>query len=116
MPIPWNNPYTWVNRRGSAAIASTAVAVSTTAVTFSFRNHAFVNANYRGTIYVNIAQEIPADTTGTLPIVFETNGATQAVTKYGGAALTVADLPGTGIYQFWFERDTNTLQLMTGIV
>lgn len=116
MPIPWNSPFSWVNRRGSASIASTGVAVSTTAVTFSFRNHAFVNANYRGTIFVKIAQEIPSGTTGTLPIVFETNGATQAVTKYGGGALTVADLPGTGIYQFWFERDTNTLQLMTGIV
>lgn len=114
--MPWNYPFSWVNRRGSAATASTGVAVSTTAVTFSFRNHAFVNANYRGTIFVNIAQEIPTGTTGTLPIVFETNGATQAVTKYGGAALTVADLPGTGIYQLWFERDTNTLQLMTGIV
>lgn len=114
--MPWNYPFSWVNRRGSAATASTGVAVSTTAVTFSFRNHAFVNANYRGTIFVNIAQEIPTGTTGTLPIVFETNGATQAVTKYGGAALTVADLSGTGIYQLWFERDTNTLQLMTGSV
>ena len=57
--MPWNYPFSWVNRRGSAATASTGVAVSTTAVTFSFRNHAFVNANYRGTIFVNIAQEIP---------------------------------------------------------
>ena len=77
---------------------------------------AFASANYRGTVFVKLAQAIPTGTTGTLPILFETNGATQAVTKYNGAPLTVADLPGTGIYQFWFERDTNTLQLMTGIV
>ena len=112
----WNYPFSLVNRRGSAAVASTAVAVSATAVTFSFRNHAFASANYRGTVFVKLAQAIPAATTGTLPILFETNGATQAVTKYNGAPLTVADLPGTGVYQFWFERDTNTLQLMTGIV
>ena len=108
----WMNPYAWVNRRGSAAIASQGVTVNTDNVVFSFRNHAFVNANYRGTIFVNLRNAIPSGTTGTLPILFETNGVTQAVTKVGGEALTVADITGTGIYQFWFERDTNTLQLL----
>lgn len=76
-----------------------------------------MNASYRGTIFVNLRQAIPTGTTGTLPILFETNGATQAVTKFNGDALTVADVPGTGVVvQLWFERDTNTLQLMTGIV
>lgn len=112
----WLRPYTWVNRNGSAAIASTSVKVNTSDVVFTFKNHAFVNANYRGTIFVNLRQAIPTGTTGTLPILFETNGATQAVTKFNGDALTVADLPGTGVVQLWFERDTNTLQLMTGIV
>ena len=54
--------------------------------------------------------------TGTLPILFETNGATQAITKYNGGTLTVADIPGTGVYEFWFDRATNTLQIMTGVV
>lgn len=112
----WGYPFSWVNRRGSAAIGSTGVTVKTDAVVFSFRNHAFLNANYRGTIFVNLQQAIPTGTTTTLPILFETNGTTQAVTKFGGAALTVADVAGTGVYQLWFERDTNTLQLMTGIV
>ena len=112
----WLRPYTWVNRNGSAAIASTGVAVNTENVIFSFKNHAFVNANYRGTIFVNLKQAIPAGATTTLPILFETNGVTQAVTKFNGEALTVADVPGTGVIQLWFERDTNTLQLMTGIV
>ena len=112
----WLRPYTWVNRNGSAAIASTGVAVNTENVIFSFKNHAFVNASYRGTIFVNLKQAIPAGTTTTLPILFETNGVTQAVTKFSGEALMVADVPGTGVVQLWFERDTNTLQLMTGIV
>lgn len=112
----WLRPYTWVNRNGSAAIASTSVKVNTSDVVFTFKNHAFVNANYRGTIFVNLKQAIPTGTTGTLPVLFETNGATQAVTKFNGDALTVADVPGTGVIQLWFERDTNTLQLMTGIV
>lgn len=112
----WLRPYAWVNRNGSAAIASQSVAVNTTNVVFTFKNHAFVNANYRGTIFVNLRQAIPTGTTTTLPILFETNGVTQAVTKFGGEPLTVADIAGTGVYQLWFERDTNTLQLMTGIV
>lgn len=116
MTLIWNNPFNWVNRRGSAAIGSTGVSVGANGVVFSFRNHAFLNANYRGTVFVNLRQTIPTGTTTTLPILFETNGVTQAVTKFGGAALTVADVAGTGVYQLWFERDTNTLQLMTGIV
>lgn len=114
--IMWNYPFAWVNRRGSAAVASESVSVNTTNVVFTFKNHAFVNANYRGTVFVNLRQAIPSGTTTTLPILFETNGATQAVTKFNGDPLTVADIAGTGVYQLWFERDTNTLQIMTGIV
>ena len=71
---------------------------------------------YRGTLFVNLAQAIPTGTTGTLPILFETNGATQAVTKYNGEALTVADVPGTGVFEFWFDKSTNILQILTGVV
>lgn len=109
-------PFQYVNRRGSAAVSTASVTVNTADVTFSFPNHAFVNAWYRGTIYINLAQSIPTGTTGTLPVLFETNGVTQAVTKYDGEALTAADIPGTGVYEFWFDRATNTLQIMTGVV
>lgn len=33
----WLRPYTWVNRNGSAAIASTGVAVNTANVVFTFK-------------------------------------------------------------------------------
>ena len=106
-------PFQFVNRRGSAAISTSGVTVNTDNVVFSFPNHSFVNAWYRGTIYIDLAQAVPTGTTGTLP---ETNGATQAVTKYNGEALTAADIPGTGVFEFWFDRTTNTLQIMTGVV
>ncbi len=106
-------PYRMVNQRGSAAIGSTAVTVNADNVVFSFPNHAFVGAFYFGTVFVNLQQAIPAGTTDTLPVLFETNGVTQAVTTYGGAALTVADLQGTGVYQFWYEKPNNVLQLMS---
>ena len=94
-------PFQFVNRRGSAAIATSGVNVTAENAVFSFPTW------YRGTIFIDLRQEIPAGTTGTLPVLFETNGVTQAVTKYGGEALTVADIPGTGVYEFWFDRATN---------
>ena len=88
----WGYPFSWVNRRGSAAIGSTGVQVNTDNVVFTFKDHAFVNANYRGTIFVNLMQAIPTGTTGTLPILFETNGTRQRVTTFNGAALSVAEI------------------------
>lgn len=105
-------PFQFVNRRGSVALTTTGVTVGTSNVTFSFQNHAFLNAWYRGTILINLAQAIPTGTTSTLPIVFETNGVTQPVMKVGNEPLTVADILGTGIYEFWFDKSTNLLQLI----
>ena len=31
-----------------------------------------------------------------------------------GDPVTVADIPGTGIYLFWYESQTDSLQLLTG--
>ena len=109
-------PGQFVIRRGSAAIATSGVSVTAETEVVSFHNHSFVNAWYRGTIFIDLRQAIPTGTTGTLPVLFEPNGVTQAVTKYGGEAFTVADIPGTGVYEFWFDRTTNTLQIMTGVV
>lgn len=112
----WLFPFSsWgrVNRGGSLLLPTSSIAVSTTAVTFSlppFR----ASGNF-GTLYINISQEIPTGTTATLPILFSANGSTQAATKYGGEALTVADLQGTGVYQFFYNRADSTLQLL-GIV
>lgn len=106
------SPFQFVNRRGSAALTTTSVTVGTSNVTFTFQNHAFLNSWYRGTILINLAQNIPTGTATTLPIMFETNGVTQAVTKVGGVPLTVADIIGTGVYEFWFDKPTNTLQLI----
>lgn len=109
------NPFSWVNRRGSATVQSTGVNVTTDNVVFTFANHAFASNWYRGTVFVNLEQAVPTGTTGTLPVLFETNGVTQPVTKYGGDPLTIADLQGVGVYQFWYDKQTNTLQVMTGV-
>ena len=68
-------------------------------------------------VIIRLAQEIPTGTTTTLPVQFTSAGTNaQAVTTFNGAAVTVADIPGTGVYLFWYESQTDTLQLLTGVV
>lgn len=109
----WIFPFSsWgrVNRGGSLLLPTTTVAVSTSAVTLSLPP--FRASGAFGTLFINLTEAIPDGTTDTLPILFSANGSTQAATKYDGAALTVADLQGSGVYQFFYNRADNTLQLL----
>lgn len=106
--------YIYTNRNGIPALRSLSVNVTTTDVQYDFNNHRNVGSPFRGLIIINLAQTIPAGTTGTLPIVFTSGGGnSQALTGYNGEAITVADITGTGIYIVWFESSTNTLQLVS---
>ena len=107
--------YINVNQSGIPALRSLSVTVGTSDVRFDFNNHRNVGRPFRGLLIINLAQVIPAGTTGTLPIVFTSGGGNVAsVTTYNGDAVTVADITGTGIYLFWYESSTDTLQLITG--
>ena len=102
---------------GIPTLSSNTVTVGTTAVSFDFTNHRNVGRPYRGLVIIRLNQAIPAGTTATLPIQFTSAGNNaQAVTTFNGTAVTVADIPGTGVYLFWYESQTNTLQLLSGIV
>lgn len=108
--------YINVNRGGIPTISSVEVTVTTTNVQFDFQNHPTVGGPFRGILVVRLNQAIPTGTTATLPIVFTTGGGNlQGLTGFSGAEITVADIPGTGVYLVWFESQTNTLQLLTGI-
>lgn len=109
-------PYINVNRNGITTLSSLSVNVTTTEVAFDFNNHRNVGIPYRGLLIVRLAQAIPAGTTTTLPIVFTSGGANpQELTTYNGDAVTVADIAGTGVFLVWYESQTNTLQLLTGL-
>lgn len=104
-----------VNVNGIPALRSLGVTVTATDVRFDFNNHRNVGSPFRGLIIINLAQAIPAGTTDTLPIVFTSDGGNaQPLTTFNGDAVTVADVPGTGIFLVWFENSTGTLQLLTG--
>lgn len=106
--------YINVNRTGIPTLRSLSVTVGTSDVRFDFNNHRNIGNPFRGLLIINLAQAIPTGTTDTLPVVFTSDGsnATPAYT-YNGVALTVADISGTGIYIFWYESQTNTLQLIS---
>ena len=104
-----------VNTRGISTIRSLSVNVTTTEVRFDFNSHRNVGAPYRGLLIVDLAQAIPDGTTTTLPIVFTTaSGNPINVTTFNGENVTVAQIPGTGVYLFWLDAESNTLQLLTG--
>lgn len=107
--------YINVNRAGIPALRSLSVAVTASQVSFDFNNHRNVGAPFRGLLILNLAQAVPTGTTGTLPIVLTSDGGNaQPLTTFNGDAVTVADIPGTGVYLAWYESQTNTLQLLTG--
>lgn len=109
--------YINVNQSGIPALRSLSVTVGTADVRFDFNNHRNVGRPFRGLLVVNLAQLIPAGTTATLPIVFTSGGGNVAeVTTLNGDPVTVADIPGTGIYLFWYESQTDSLQLLTGSI
>lgn len=106
-----------VNVNGIPALRSLGVTVTATEVRFDFNNHRNVGSPFRGLIIINLAQAIPDGTTGTLPVVFTSDGGnSQPLTTFDGEAVTAADIAGTGIYLVWFENSTSTLQLLTGVV
>lgn len=108
--------YINVNREGIPAVRSLSVTVNATEVQFDFNNHPNIGRPFRGLIVVNLAQAIPSGTTATLPVVFTSQGGNpQALTGYNGAAVTVEEIKGTGVYLVWHESQTNTLQLVTSL-
>ena len=104
-------PYQYINVRGIPTIKTQTVVVSDTAVTFKFAPD-FDGRPFRGLILVYISEAVPTGTTTTLPVQFSMAGTTSTVTFAGGANVTVADLPGIGIYLVYFDRWADTLQLI----
>jgi hypothetical protein len=104
-------PWQYCNINGLPTIKTQTVVISDTAVTFKFAPD-FDGRPFRGLILVYISEAIPEGTTTTLPVQFSMAGTTSNVTVAGGANVTVADLPGVGIYLVYFDRWADTLQLI----
>lgn len=96
------------NMNGIAYLRTQSVTVGTDAVDFAL---GFRRISPMGYLTINVADAIPADATGTLPVRFTLNGGTRNLTFYGGTNVTAADLTGTGIITVFYDFYTGTLQL-----
>lgn len=103
-----------IGRNNANTLPSVGVNVGTTAVTIELPNHAFRGRDYVGGFFIVLRQEIPAGTTGTLPVLIGTNGDTRPLKTYGGEPVTVANLAGTGVYLIHYNKYTNDLFLVSG--
>lgn len=109
-----NYPFIFCNRNGIPCIESQSVSLTTAACTFFFKNHPFVNSNFQGLIAVKISQSFTAPSLA-VPIQFSTGSnaeATNIVKTYSGTNITTADWAGTGIYLMFYDRSSDTLQLI----
>ena len=104
-------PFQYANIRGIPCIQTRSITVSDTSVDFKF-NPDWDSRPFRGLLLVNITEEIPTGTTTTLPIRFSMAGTTSNLTYAGGDNVTVADIPGIGVHIVYYDRFTDTLQLM----
>ena len=105
------NPYFYANKQGIPRLEAETVTLTADAATFNFSNHKYLNLPYSGLILFKLPSFTAPATA--VPIVFNTNGKTQALTTLGGTAVTSAQLNKEGIYLAYYEN--NTLQLLTGI-
>lgn len=105
------NPFIWSNKGGIVRLEATSVNVGTSAVTFNFQSHRFLNAPYSGLILFKLPSYTAPSTA--VPIVFNTDGKEQAVSTVNGEDVTSANLSGSGIYLAYYEN--GTLQILTGL-
>lgn len=104
-------PQQYVNINGIPTVKTQSVVVSDTTVDFKF-NPDWDRRPFRGLLLVYFSEAIPEGTTTTLPIRFSMAGVTSNVTVAGGDNLTVADLPGVGVYLVYYDRFTDILQIL----
>ena len=107
-------PFQYVNIRGIPTIQARSVVVSETSVDYKF-NPDWNSRPFRGLLLVYLAEAIPEGTTGTLPVRFSMAGTTSNVTLPGGTNLTASQLTGTGVYLFYYDRFSDTLQLLSSL-
>ena len=97
------------NIQGIPYLQTTNITVSDTAVDFAL---GFRRIQPVGLFTVRVANAIPTGTTETLPITLTLNGTTRPLTFFGGTAVTVADLQGTGVFLVFNDRFNGILQII----
>ena len=108
--IPFPFPYS--NRTGIPLIESRTVTSDGTNAIITIGNNIFARLADRGIILLRVTNAIPTDAAA-LPIVVSSNGENRPLVLAGGANATAAEITGPGVYQIFYSKRENLLQLMT---
>lgn len=103
------------NRVGIPCLEVMSINVTDTNVVFNFAEHPFFRNNFQGLFLVRNLQTFTAPASP-LPVQFATIGVpgTEIAAKnVGNVDLLSTDFDNTGIYIFFYDRPTNTLQLIS---
>ena len=98
------------NANGTPYLRTNGVTVGTDSVDFSLGFRRIPPVGY---LTVNIADIIPSDATGTLPVRFTLNGNSRNLTYFGGDNVTAADLTGVGVITIFYDWYSGLLQLIS---
>lgn len=98
------------NTNGVPVLRTSSVSVTADSVDYAL---GFRRIPFMGYLTINVADAIPAGTTGTLPVRFTLNGGTRNLTFFGGTNVTAADLEGTGVITVFYDWYNNILQLVS---
>ena len=105
-------PLRYSNRGGFPCIESTGANLTTTALTYNFNRHPYVNNYFYGGFFVKITDTPTAPTTA-VPVQFATpGGATVPVLDQKGSPVTTATITN-GLYLGFYDRGLNQLQILT---
>ena len=112
--FPFGFPIPGQDRANFNTLPVIEVQVNSDNVTLELPNGAYRNRPYVGGFYIHLRTAIPSGTTATLPVLVGTNGDTRPLVTYNGAAVTVGNLAGTGIYLIHYNKYTNEVFLVSG--
>ena len=107
-----NYPFNFANRLGIPMVESASVVSDGTNVVIKIPTRAFRFLNGTGKILFRLNTAIPEDA-ASLPILFSSGNFQQPLTLVGGAAATGEQMTGPGVYDIYYDKSGNILQLMT---
>lgn len=109
-----NFPYNFSNVRGIPMIASSSIEVTADNVVVNIPNRAFRGLANSGVVAFKLTQDIPSGGEA-LPVIFSSSDFTQPLTVAGGANATGSSFSGIGVYLIWYDKSSNTLQLLMNV-
>ena len=105
-------PFPHSNRGGIPLVEANSITSDGTNAIITIANNVFARLADRGILFLRINTTIPTDA-ATLSILISSNGETRPLTLAGGANATATQITGPGVYQIFYSKRANILQLMT---